>query len=191
MNSAQTQPGPGPDNSGPGGRLGAVIDRIDAASAVISGVLVVVIAAMLFGEVIARYILNMPTIWTQDVAVALQLWFTYLAMAYALRKREMIRITAVVGLLGPTGRRVVEAFSLLSILAFSILAVWFATDIMLESIRLGRRAPTMLELPNWISELPVIIGFSLLALQAVVDLLRLPWRPAPDFTAADHPPDGD
>lgn len=162
------------------------IDRVNHGSAIISDILVVAIAAMLFCEVIARYLFNMPTIWTQDVAVALQLWFTYLAMAYALRHREMIRITAIVSLLGPNGRRSVEAFSLLVVIAFSMMAVYYATDIMLESIRLGRRAPTMLEMPNWISELPVVIGFFLLAVQGLADLVRIPFRPAPEFTAADE-----
>lgn len=165
-------------------RLWRAIDRVSDTSAILSDVMVVVIAAMLFVEVILRYGLNMPTIWTQDVAVALQLWFTYLAMAHALRHREMIRITAIAGMLGPNGRRAVEAFSLLVVLAFSLMAVWFATDIMMDSIRLGRRQPTMLEMPNWISELPVIIGFALLALQALGDLIRIPYRPAPEFSAA-------
>ncbi len=167
-------------------RVWNTIDRISSGCAIISDILVVAIAAMLFCEVIARYLFNMPTIWTQDVAVALQLWFTYLAMAYALRHREMIRITAVVSLLGPNGRRIVEAFSLLVVIAFSLMAVYYATDIMLESIRMGRRAPTMLEMPNWISELPVIIGFFLLALQSLADLVRIPYRPAPQFAAADE-----
>ena len=164
----------------------ATIDRISSGFAIISDILVVAIAAMLFCEVVARYMFNMPTIWTQDVAVALQLWFTYLAMAYALRHREMIRITAIVSLLGPNARRFVDAFSLLVVIAFSLMAVYYATDIMLESIRLGRRAPTMLEMPNWISELPVIIGFFLLALQGLADLARIPYRPAPEFAAADE-----
>ena len=32
------------------------------------------------------------------------------------------------------------------------------------------------------AEAPVVIGFSLLALQGIADLIRLPWRPAPDFS---------
>lgn len=144
-------------------------------------VLVVVITLMLFFEVVARYVFNAPTIWTQDVAVACQVWFTYLGMAYVLRQRQLIRITAVAALAGPTGRKVLEGFSLLVIAAFSAVAVVFGWDMVADSIQLGRRQPTMLEMPNWIAELPVVLGFLLLGIQAVADLIRLPFRPAPEF----------
>lgn len=127
---------------------------------------------MLFFEVVARYIFNAPTIWTQDVAVACQVWFTYMGMAYALRQRQLIRITAIVSLAGPTGRKVLEGFALLVIAAFSVVAVVYGWDVVADSIRLGRRQPTMLEMPNWIAELPVVLGFLLLGIQAVADLIR-------------------
>lgn len=150
--------------------------------AVLGDILVVLIALMLFMEVTARYVFNAPTIWTQDVSVALQVWFTYLGMAYVLRQHQLIRITAILALLGPGARRVLEGFSLLVILAFCVIAVLFGWDVVADSIRLGRRQPTMLEMPNWMAELPVVLGFALLGVQAAADLVRLPFRPAPAFT---------
>ena len=144
-------------------------------------VVIVLIAIMMFYEVVARYIFLSPTGWTQDVAVTAQVWFTYFGMAYVLRHRELIRITAIIGRLGPGMRRLVEAFALVVIAAFCAVAVWYGSDIVADSIRLGRRQPTMLQMPNWISELPVVLGFALLFLQAVADLVRLPFRPAPEF----------
>jgi TRAP-type C4-dicarboxylate transport system permease small subunit len=162
--------------------------RISAALGAVSDYLGYLSAALLFAaglilsyEVAARYFFSAPTIWVQDYAITMQVWFTYMAMAYVLRSREMIRITAVVGLLGTTGRKLVEAFTLLVIIAISILVIVLATDIVRESIALGRRQPTMLALPNWIVELPVVLGFILLALQAAVDLVRLPYVEAPAF----------
>jgi TRAP-type C4-dicarboxylate transport system permease small subunit len=142
---------------------------------------------MLFLEVVARYIFNAPTIWTQDVAITCQVWMTYLGMAYVLRQRQLIRIVAIASLFGPRMRKALEGFSLLVIIAFGMVAVVYGGDMVADSIRLGRRQPTMLEMPNWITELPVVIGFAFLSLQAVADLIRLPFRPAPDFNAgAEH-----
>jgi TRAP-type C4-dicarboxylate transport system permease small subunit len=146
---------------------------------------------MLFFEVVARYIFNAPTIWTQDVAITCQVWMTYLGMNYVLRQRQLIRIAAIASLFGPTMRKVLEGFSLLVIAAFGVIAVVYGSDMVADSIRLGRRQPTMLEMPNWITELPVVLGFALLSLQAVADLIRLPFRPAPDFNAgAEHAAEG-
>lgn len=167
----------------PGGSLLKWADRITTVCSVIGTTLIVLIALMLFYEVVARYLFNAPTIWTQDVAVTCQVWFTYLCMNYALRQRQMIRIVAVASKFGPRGRKGLEAFSLLAILAFSIMATVYGIDIVADSIRLGRRQPTMLAMPTWITEVPVALGFALLALQAVADLIRLPFRPAPSFSA--------
>ncbi|WP_142846767.1 TRAP transporter small permease [Telmatospirillum sp. J64-1] len=160
----------------------AAVDAISTACMWLGYGLVIAITCALFYEVVARYVFLAPTMWAQDLSITAQIWFTYLGMAYVLRRREMIRITAVAALLGPTGRRIVEAFALLSILAFSLMAVYFAWGVIADSLRLGRRQPTMLELPNWIAEIPVLLGFALLALQALAELIRLPFQPAPDFS---------
>ncbi|WAP68207.1 TRAP transporter small permease [Jiella pelagia] len=168
------------------------IDGIGSTCAALGDGLVIAIALMLFMDVALRYVFNAPTIWAQDVAIACQVWFTYLGMAYVLRKRQMIRITAVLALAGPGVRRAAEAFALLVILAFSLVAVIYGFDTVMDSIRLGRRQPTMLEMPNWVSELPVVVGFALLAIQALADLIRLPFVPAPEFTpAGEHAPASD
>lgn len=179
----------------PGGgasRLLSAVDWISDQCARLGMVMVALIAGFLFYEVVARYVFLAPTIWTQDVSVTLQVWFTYLGMAWVLRHRDMIRITAVTGLLGRGPRKVLEAFSLLVIVAFSVMAVWEGWRVVEDSIRLGRRQPTMLELPNWIAEVPVILGFLLLALQGVAELIRLPTRTDDDSAGGSHfaPPEG-
>ena len=170
-------------------RVVSAVDRTADICARAGAVVLVLVAVMTFYEVVARYVFLSPTGWTQDVSVTAQVWFTYFGMAYVLRHRELIRITAILGRLGPTARRLLEAFALIVIIAFSAVAVVYGTETVADSIRLGRREPTMLELPNWISELPVVLGFLLLLLQAAADLVRLPFRPAPEFAvdgAAEH-----
>ncbi len=176
-------------SAAPATRLLTTVDGLGNFCARLGDLIIIAISVMLFYEVGARYLFNSPTQWSQDIAVTLQVWFTYLGMAYVLRQHQLIRITAVLGLLPARGRQLLEGLSLLIILAFSTVAVTKGWGIVADSIHLGRRQPTMLELPNWISELPVVIGFALLGVQALADLLRLPFRPAPEFTpAGEHAP---
>lgn len=168
--------------SAPGRALLAGVDRISGGAAFLGDFFVVAIAIMLFMEVVLRYVFNAPTVWTQDVSITFQVWFTYLGMAYVLRQRQLIRITAIVVFLGPNGRRFMEFLSLIVILAFSIMAVVMGWEILADSIRLGRRQPSMLSMPSWINELPVMLGFALLAVQAIAELIRLPFQPAPEFS---------
>lgn len=162
-------------------RIGAICGAISDWLGYASAGLLFLTGLILSYEVCARYFFNAPTIWIHDYAITFQVWFTYFAMAYVLRSGEMIRITAIVGLLGPTGRRLMEAFSLLVMIAISILVVILGSDIVADSIAIGRRQPTMLALPNWIVELPVVLGFALLAVQAFLNLIRLPFMEAPVF----------
>ncbi|MDO5632373.1 MAG: TRAP transporter small permease [Paracoccus sp. (in: a-proteobacteria)] len=175
-------------------RLGGVADRLSWTAAQLAKVGVVAMTVLLTYEVIARYFLRAPTHWTSDVATTTMIWLTFLAMGYCLREGHMIRITAVIGQLPAGGRKAAEALSLVAILLFSIFVIWIASRAMMNGIAFGRRQPSMLRMPTWIAELPIVLGFIILALQALADLLRLPGRPAPVFVGAgeqelptDHP----
>jgi len=159
------------------------VDRLSAVFGRLGDILLIAIASMLTYEVIARYVFLAPTQWTQDVAVTLQIWFTYLGMALVLRQRQLIRISAFLSIAGPRIRYVLEGVALVIIGAFSLVALVKGYDMMMDSIALGRRQPTMLALPNWIAELPIVVGFALLFLQSLCDLIRLPFGPPPIFTA--------
>ena len=148
------------------------------------GMLVFVMCALTY-ETVARYFFHAPTHWTQDISITLQIWFGYLAMALVLRDRKMIHITAILAIAPCWLKTVCEALALLIILAFSIIAVTKGYSVLADSIRLGRREPTVLALPNWISELPVVMGFALLALQAVAELLRLVVEGPPNYSASN------
>jgi len=158
------------------------VDALAEAFGRIGDVMVILIAVMLTYEVIARYVFVAPTQWTQDVATTLQIWFTYLGMAMVLRSRQMIRISALLAISPSWLRYVLEAVALFIVAAFSVVAMVKGFDMMWDSIVLGRRQPTMISLPNWIAELPIVVGFSLLFLQSVCDLIRLPFGPAPSFS---------
>jgi len=162
-------------------RLLAACDGLSEFCGRLSALMVIAVGFILSYEVILRYFFLAPTSWAQDISLTMQVWFTYLALGYVLRHREMIRIAAVIGYLGPLGRKIAEGFALVVILVICVLVVWLGSGIVEDSVALGRRQPTILELPNWLSELPVVIGFVLLGLQALADLIRLPFRPAPDF----------
>lgn len=171
-------------------RLAGAADAVSLVCGRVGALLLVAITLMLSMDVVLRYVFNAPTIWAQDVAVAFQVWFTYLGMAYVLRRGQMIRIVALLAHAPAGVRKLAEAFSLLVILGFSCIAVVYGWGIVVDSIELGRRQPTMLQMPNWISELPVVVGFALLGVQAVANLVRLPFVAAPEFSFHETPDHG-
>jgi TRAP-type C4-dicarboxylate transport system permease small subunit len=156
-----------------------LIDRLNEAFGWIAAAAFVGVGAMITYEVVMRYVFLAPTIWAEEMSRFLQIWATYLAAATVLRHRQLIAITVIVERLGPRGRKLAEAFALVWILLFCIVAVWYGLDIMLDSIRVGRATSTMLAVPQWMTELAIPLGFTLLALQALAELIRLPKSAPP------------
>lgn len=159
-----------------------IVDRISRVAGKLAGWLFFIIGLILTLDVVARFVFLKPTIWAGDIAVTLQIWGAYLAAAYVLQQRAFIRITAFIGMASATLRRAAEALTLVVIAGFCAIAVWQSIDIVIESVEFGRRASSMLAMPKWISEISIPIGFGLLFLQALADLIRLPLRPAPEFS---------
>lgn len=142
-----------------------LLARLAAALFVASG-------AMLTYEVVARYFFTAPTIWAAELSQLCLIWGSLVAMAWCLRERRHIRITAVTSLL-PQGPRVVaEALAMLAVAIFSAIVVWKGFEIFWTSFERGRTTGSMLDLPIWITELAIPFGFAVLLAQALLEALR-------------------
>ncbi|WP_223422323.1 TRAP transporter small permease [Tateyamaria pelophila] len=151
----------------------SLISRISHLACVIGAVLMAATGAMLTYEVIARYFFIKPTIWAAELSQLCLVWGCLLAMAHLLTLRRHITVNAVTSLLPDTGQRICAYIALVVVIVFSaIVAVW-GFDIFYTSFERGRTTGSLMNMPIWISEASVPIGFGLLALQGVVELLRL------------------
>jgi len=129
--------------------------------------------AMILWEVTARYVFSAPTTWAEEMSRMFLLWGTFAAMATVLRQRQMIRITMLIGAMGPGGRRIAEGFSLLFIAGFAGVAAWYGYTIAADSFVRGRTTGTLLNIPNWWTEAVIPVAFSLLLLQCLAELIKL------------------
>ena len=152
----------------------SLITRISWALCGVGAVLMAATGVMLTYEVIARYFFVRPTIWAAELSQLCLIWGCFLAMPHLLTLRRHITVNAVTSLLPRKAQQVCVAVSLLVVVVFSaIVAIW-GWDIFFESFSRGRTTGSLLNLPVWIAELSVPVGFGMLALQGVVELIRLP-----------------
>ena len=93
--------------------------------------------------------------------------------SHLLRRRQHVRITMLLSRLAPGGRALADAFSLLCIAGFAAVAAWYGWDIAYDSLVKGRSTGTMLNIPNWWTEMVIPVGFALLLLQCLAELARL------------------
>jgi len=132
---------------------------------------------MLTYEVIARYFFIKPTRWAAELSQMCLIWGSLLAMAWLLRQRHHIQVDAVVRLLPTSWVRVLDTIVMLVVASFSAVTGWFGYLIFHDSFVRGRTTGSLLDLPIWIIELAVPIGFLFLMIQALLELLRL-YKPS-------------
>lgn len=168
------QHGSTPASSGRGvGLIDAVIGR---SVETVAAVLIAVEVGILLAAVIARYWLDMPLVWSDEVASLLFLWLSVLGAVIAFRRGEHMRMTALVARLSPSGRAMADTLAVAASLTFLVMQVPAAFRYAHEEAAI--LTPALEISAAWrASALPV--G---LALMAVITLLRLmqqsSWRQA-------------
>ncbi|MEM7545229.1 MAG: TRAP transporter small permease subunit [Pseudomonadota bacterium] len=151
----------------------ALISTVSRLACIIGAVLMAATGAMLTYEVIARYFFIRPTIWAAELSQLCLIWGCLLAMAHLLTIRRHITVNAITSQMPPAAQKASAAIALIVVIVFSAIVAFWGYDIFHDSFVRGRTTGSLLNLPVWIAEASVPVGFSLLALQAVVELIRL------------------
>ena len=86
----------------------------------VAAALVVVEVTILFAGVVARYAFDHPLVWVEELAAILFLWLVSLGAVIALRKGEHMRMTVLVGRLGPRMQRLAACFSALLVVGVAL-----------------------------------------------------------------------
>ena len=58
----------------------------------LAAILVMIMASMVFFQVVMRYLFSMPTSWSDEIAIYAMLWSVYVSVAWAVRERAHIRV---------------------------------------------------------------------------------------------------
>jgi len=127
---------------------------------------------MLTYEVTARYLFVAPTIWAAELSQLCLIWGSMIAMPWLLGANRHIAVDLVTDRLRPGGRRLCAVLSMAVVATFSAIVAWKGGGIFWDSFERGRTTGSMLDLPTWIAELAVPVGFGLLVVQALIGLTR-------------------
>src|SRR5580698_9243107 len=97
---------------------------LGAAVEILAATLVAAEIVILFSGVVARYVLNHPLIWSDELASILFLWLAMLGAVIAFRRDEHMRMTAAIGSLPKPTRVTFDLFATCAALAFLLLIAW-------------------------------------------------------------------
>src|ERR1700753_1623345 len=109
-----------PRRRSPGIRLGGFLGTLVEISA--AGLVIAEIVT-LFAGVVARYVVQRPLIWSDELASILFLWLAMLGSVVAFRRSEHMRMTAAVASAGPALRAYLDVVATCAALAFLMLVI--------------------------------------------------------------------
>ena len=135
-------------------------------------VLVVVMALLIFAEVVCRAVFGFSLMITDEIAGYLLVALVFLGMPVALAKGALFRVEMVLSQLPRRGRAGLElVFNLLS-LALSLVLLGQLWLFVLDSWRRGVRAPTVLATPLYLPQSLMVIGMATLVCVLLLHVLR-------------------
>lgn len=130
--------------------------------------LILAIFAIVMYEIVARFVFNEPTIWSQEISVYLLVACAFLGMAPTMHAGEHIRVDLLVKRLPAAARDAIALAASLAVAAFAAVAAWGGIEAVAHSFNYGRRSLTLLSVPVWIPQLVVPVGMALLLAVALL-----------------------
>ena len=84
----------------------------------VAALLVLAEILLLLSGIVSRYVFNQPLVWSDELASVLFLWLAMLGSVIAFRRNEHMRMTAIVGMLTPHRRAVLDVVAVGAAFAF-------------------------------------------------------------------------
>lgn len=151
--------------------LTRLVDVINRVAQFICYRLLELIVAVIFMQVVLRFVFNSPTKWSEEAAMISLVWFGMLAVAIGVRRHRHIAITFLRDLLPERGATALDVFAQLIILAFAGILILNGSELM--AIAGKTRLPAS-QIPKHLLYLSAMVGGILMALNALANLVGGP-----------------
>lgn len=171
--AGQSQPSAGsPANalSRLGLRIEFVIDQIGHATVWIALAMIALVAT----NVVLRYSASIGSVWAQELEWHLLAALILLGMSHALQRGDNVRVDLFYANYGPRMKFAVNLLSAGLTLGFAAIFVKLSLAYVAQSYAIGEGSPDPGGIPlRWLVKALIPLGYSLLVLQALAELLRV------------------
>lgn len=137
-------------------------------------VCVVVMAVLVFVNVIARYVFNNSLAVSDEMSTYLFVLMSFMGTAIAARRKAHLGLTIVTDKVSPKTRMMIQVFTYMVSALFCLLILVFGVLMVVSQYTLGQRTAAM-QWPEWIygSFVPIGAAFAMVAfLQGIPQIIR-------------------
>lgn len=141
------------------------------------GLMVFIMALMVTYDVLARYLVDAPSVWVPQTATYMMGYITFVGAAYGLQTGAHVKVEIFTSRSGPGVRRALEIVSWLINLVFFIVLSWEAFWFWWQAFQSGERSWGLLSVPLAIPYFFFFAGMVWLLIVQIALIFR-PVRPA-------------
>lgn len=123
-------------------------------------------AGILFAQVIMRYFLRSPFVWSEELARYILVWSAIIGVSLAVRERRHISVDFLPIVMGEKTYRIFAIIGHVGVLAFSVLMISASIPLMQRLAMMGQTSPA-LGIPMWVVYAAIPVGFSLTLLRTL------------------------
>lgn len=140
-----------------------------------------VMTAVVFLQVIMRYVFSNSLSWSEEVARYIFLWLSWIGAAYAVKERSHFRVEMFANLLKGKYRKGFELIILLIWALFSFFLAWYGTLLVGFLLDTGQFSAA-LEMPMAWPYASVPVGCGLMGIRVVIEMWKILRNDGPEDT---------
>jgi TRAP-type C4-dicarboxylate transport system permease small subunit len=153
-------------------RLFYAVEKIAYWGGYLSGWLVPGMMVLVALEVFTRYVLSRPLLLADEFSAYMLVALSFLGLAYTWRQRGHVRITILVSRLSKKRAGWIRLGALIAVFLFVLEMDRSAYKMVVYALQMNMKSSTFLMVPLFWPQMPIFIGFVLLTLLILADILR-------------------
>lgn len=153
-------------------RIADFLERIAYLGGYFSGWLVPLMMILVVVEVFMRYVLQQPLMLADELSAYLLVAVSYLGTAYTWRQGGHVRVTVLVSRLSPGVAGWMRLLGLILVFIFMIELDRVSYKMIAYALQINLRSSTWLMFPLFWPQLTIFIGFVLLTLLILADIVQ-------------------
>ena len=148
------------------------VDRLSILFGKVASYFIWIALALVVSEVIARYVLNSPTVWAQGYAQRFFAAYFILIGAFTLVRNQHVRVDLLLGTSSPRWNAFADLLNYLLLLLWTTALSWEAWVYFHDAWRFNELDSGALRHPMWPAKLSLFVGMGIMALQAAAEVIR-------------------
>ncbi|MDR1966213.1 MAG: TRAP transporter small permease [Synergistaceae bacterium] len=131
-----------------------------------------VMTAVVFLQVIMRYIFSNSLSWSEELARFVFLWISWVGASYAVKTASHFRVEMFVNIFKGRARKYLEIFVLIVWFLFCFFLAWHGTKLVLFLVETNQSSAAM-RIPMSVPYASVPVGCALMCVRLVIEMARI------------------